>query len=66
MFQFQDLCQQSGVKLIDNHSVVEIVPNSECVRVVCQKDGKEKVGFNAKGIVICAGPWTNKLTEPLG
>ena len=52
--------------MIDNHPVVEIIPGSDQVQVVCKKPGEDKVTFRAKGLVLCAGPWTNKLTEPLG
>jgi glycerol-3-phosphate dehydrogenase len=63
---FQDISKESGVTLIDNHPVLEIVPSPDSVTVTCKKEGNQKVEFRAKGIVLCAGPWTNKLTEPLG
>jgi glycerol-3-phosphate dehydrogenase len=66
MYIWQDVAKKSGVELVDNHPVVEIVPTFEQVRVVCRKVGGEKVEFKARGIALCAGPWTNKLTEPLG
>ena len=63
---FQDISKKVGVTMIDNHPVVEIIPGSEQVQVVCKKPGEDRVAFRAKGLVLCAGPWTNKLTEPLG
>ena len=60
------MAKKTGCVLVDNHPVLEIIPGAESVQVICQKVGGEKIEFRAKGLVLCAGPWTNKLTEPLG
>ena len=55
--------QKSGGVIFDNSPVQEIVPFGTDLVKVHLVDGKI---FNAKSVVICAGPWTNKILQPLG
>lgn len=54
-----------GCSLVDNHLVSEIIPGSDSVKIISKKPGGEPVTFTSKGLILCAGPWTNKLTKPL-
>lgn len=55
--------EKHGGQIIDNAPVKEIsVQNSSCVKIRL-KDGTT---LESKSVVVCAGPWTNKLMEPLG
>ena len=52
-----------GGKIVDNCPIDKIYPeNSNSVSV---KLANGQI-FQSKSLVICAGPWTNKLLEPLG
>ena len=54
---------KNGGTIIDNSPVKEIVPMETDKIKIHLIDGKV---LSTKSVVICAGPWTNKLTEPLG
>lgn len=55
--------QKNGGSLIDNSQIKEIVPEGpESIKLILQNENVLK----AKSIVVCAGPWTSRLLEPLG
>ena len=60
---FKNNFQKHGGSLIDNCTIKEIVPEGpEKIKLILQNGNI----LNAKSIVICAGPWTSRLLEPLG
>lgn len=50
-----------GCTVVDNFPVKSISPLADFVVV----SGESK-SFSAKSVVVCAGPWTNRLLEPIG
>ncbi len=58
---------QHDCALRDGFSVTKITPLKDFVVVTGTADGGQtEESFSAKSIVICAGPWTNRLLQPLG
>ena len=63
LFIFKDNFQKRGGSLIDNCQIKEIVPEGpEKIKLILQNGNI----LNAKSIVVCAGPWTSRLLEPIG
>ena len=56
------LFQKSGGTLFDNCVVKKIIPNETDTKVLLDSGQV----LTSKSVVICAGPWTNRLLEPLG
>ena len=54
--------QKLGGVLLDNHPVKSLKPFGNGVKIELI-DG---TAFHSKSCVICAGPWTNQILEPLG
>jgi len=57
---YQTVFQRNGGKLLDEVKVDRILPGK--IVTVCTNKGN----FRARSVVITAGPWTSKLTKPLG
>lgn len=55
--------QKCGGTLFDNCPVKEVLPFGRN-QVKIQLDNGQTI--TSKSVVICAGPWTNRITEPLG
>jgi len=56
------LFQNSGGTIIDNCLVEKVVPFGDRTKIFLDS-GR---ALTSKAVVICAGPWTNRLLEPLG
>ena len=54
---------KSGGNLRDNCPVKQIFPIDESMVKIELLDGSEVM---TKSLVVCAGPWTNKLMNPIG
>ena len=54
--------QKLGGTIFDNCQVKEILPFKDSAKVILESG----VTLSSKSVVICAGPWTNRLLEPLG
>ena len=60
---FQNTFIKRGGNLRDNCPVKQIFPMDETMVKIELLDGSV---VKTKSLVICAGPWTNKLMNPLG
>ena len=60
---FQNIFLKSGGNLRDNCPVKQIFPVDESMVKIELLDGSEVM---TKSLVVCAGPWTNKLMNPIG
>ena len=58
----QNVYKQHGGTILDNSPITEIIPLSKKSVQVKLQNGKI---IQSKYLVICAGPWTNKLLQPL-
>jgi glycine/D-amino acid oxidase-like deaminating enzyme len=56
------LFQNSGGTIIDNCLVEKIVPFGDRTKIFLDSSRV----LTSKAVVVCAGPWTNRLLEPLG
>ena len=56
------LFQKLGGTLFDNCVVKKITPNGNETKISLDSGQV----LTCKSVVICAGPWTNRLLEPLG
>ena len=56
------LFQKLGGTLFDNCVVEKITPNGNETKISLDSGQV----LTCKSVVICAGPWTNRLLEPLG
>ena len=55
--------QKEGGQILDNSPVKKIIPDSESSTRVILSDDRTIV---TRYLVVCAGPWTNRLLDPLG
>ena len=60
--QFQEAFRRRGGVIHDGEPVLEVNPISDAIVQVKTSKGE----YNAKSVIIAAGPWTSRLTEPLG
>ena len=60
---FQNTFIKRGGNLRDNCPVKQIFPMDETMVKIELLDGSV---VKTKSLVVCAGPWTNKLMNPLG
>ena len=51
----------------DNFPVTRITPFKDFV-IVTGRDPKsaKEMAFSARSVIVCAGPWTNRILSPLG
>ena len=61
-YSIQKMFKAKGGLIMDNCPIDQIVPESQNSVRVDLKNGKTLI---SRSLVICAGPWTNKLLEPL-
>lgn len=54
--------QKHGGKILDNCTVEQVIPQKNKVQLVLGNGSK----IEAKSVVVCAGPWTSRIMEPLG
>ena len=58
---------KNGCVVKDNFPVTRITPTKDFV-VVTGRDAKstQETSLSASSVIVCAGPWTNRIMDPLG
>jgi len=58
---------ENGCVIKDNFPVTRITPFEDFV-IVTGRDPKsaKEMAFSASSVIVCAGPWTNRILSPLG